>query len=112
AAGFTHADERAEPGSYQGKLGNGVEVALAAATRMGAATFTFPTDQPARVLVRAAVSEVGSPEAHPQIDRAAGTVSGSVTSGNFCGYIGTEDRRPYYPLYCVAKFDRAITESV
>src|SRR6201986_1918143 len=36
AAGFTHADERAEPGSYQVKLGNGGQVAPAPATRMGA----------------------------------------------------------------------------
>jgi predicted alpha-1,2-mannosidase len=110
AADFTHADEKAEPGSYQVKLGNGVQVALAAATRMGAATFTFPSDKAARVLVRTSDSEVGSTDAHTQIDRAAGTVTGSVTSGNFCGYIGTEDRRPYYTLYFVAKFDRPITE--
>ncbi len=45
AEDFTHADEKAEPGSYQVKLGNGVQVALAAATRMGAATFTFPVGQ-------------------------------------------------------------------
>src|ERR1700744_2012088 len=110
AAGFTHADERAEPGSYQVKLGNGVQAELAAATRMGAATFTFPSDKPARILVRTSDSEVGSTDGHTHIDRAAGIVAGSVTSGNFCGYIGTEDRRPYYTLYFVARFDRAITE--
>ena len=110
AAGFNHADEKAEPGSYQVKLGNGVQVELAAATRMGAATFTFPTDKPARVLVRTSDSEVGSTAARTEIDRAAGIVTGSVTSGNFCGYLGTEDRRPYYTLYFVAKFDRPITE--
>ena len=111
AADFTHADEKAEPGSYQVKLGNGVQVALAAATRMGAATFTFPSDKPARILVRTSDSEVGSTAAHTQIDRDAQIVTGSVTSGNFCGYIGTEDRRPYYTLYFVAKFDRPITET-
>jgi predicted alpha-1,2-mannosidase len=111
AADFTHADEKAEPGSYQVKLGNGVQVALAAATRMGAATFTFPADKAARIIVRTSDSEVGSTDAHTQIDRAAGIVTGSVTSGNFCGYIGTEDRRPYYTLYFVARFDRPITET-
>ncbi|HEX4581467.1 MAG TPA: glycoside hydrolase domain-containing protein, partial [Acidobacteriaceae bacterium] len=111
AASFTHADEKAEPGSYQVKLGNGVQVALAAATRMGAATFTFPSDKPARVLVRTSDSEVGSTDAHTRIDRAGQIVTGSVTSGNFCGYIGTEDRRPYYTLYFVARFDRPITET-
>ena len=28
-----------------------------------------------------------------------------MTSGNFCGYIGTTDRRSYYTLYFVAHFD-------
>ncbi len=111
AADFHHADEKAEPGSYQVKLDNGVQVALAAATRMGAATFTFPAGKAARILVRTSDSEVGSTAAHTQIDRAAGIVTGSVTSGNFCGYIGTEDRRPYYTLYFVARFDRPITET-
>ena len=111
AAAFTHADEKAEPGSYQVKLGNGTQIALAAATRMGAATFTFPADKPARILIRTSDSEVGSTAAHSQIDRTAQIVTGSVTSGNFCGYIGTEDRRPYYTLYFVAKFDRPITET-
>ena len=111
AADFTHADEKAEPGSYQVKLGNGVQVALAAATRMGAATFTFPAGKAARILVRTSDSEVGSTAAHSQIDRDARIVTGSVTSGNFCGYIGTEDRRPYYTLYFVAQFDRPITET-
>ncbi len=111
AADFSHANEKAEPGSYQVRLGNGVQVALAAATRMGVATFTFPDGKSARILVRTSDSEVGSTAAHTQIDRAAGIVTGSVTSGNFCGYIGTEDRRPYYTLYFVAKFDRPITET-
>src|SRR5262249_19242452 len=97
--------------SYQVKLGNGVQVALAAATRMGAATFIFPTGKPARILVRTSDSEVGSTAAHSQIDREGRIVTGSVTSGNFCGYIGTEDRRPYYTLYFVAQFDRPITET-
>jgi putative alpha-1,2-mannosidase len=39
------------------------------------------------------------------IDAANRVVSGSVTSGNFCGYIGTADRRSYYTLYFVAHFD-------
>src|SRR5882757_9484036 len=111
AADFSHADEKAEPGSYRVKLGNGVQAELAAANRMGAATFTYPSDKPARILVRTSDSEVGSTDAHTQVDRAAGIVTGSVTSGNFCGYIGTEDRRPYYTLYFVARFDRPITEA-
>ncbi len=111
SATFSHADEKAEPGSYRVKLGNGVEVSLAAATRMGVATFKFPEGEPARVLVRTSDSEVGSTAAETEIDAATGTVTGSVTSGNFCGYIGTEDRRPYYTLHFVARFDRPVTET-
>lgn len=108
---FTHADEVAEPGSYRVKLGNGIAVALAAGTRMGTGTFTFPEGKAARVLVRTSDSEVGSTAAETRVDRAAGTVTGAVTSGNFCGYIGTEDRRPYYTLHFVANFDRPVTET-
>ena len=111
SASFTHADERAEPGSYQVKLSDGIEVQLAAGTRIGAATFRFPPAKNARVLVRTSDSEVGSTAATTHIDQAARTVSGSVTSGNFCGYIGTEDRRPYYTLHFVARFSRPITET-
>jgi len=111
ASGFTHADEKAEAGSYRVKLANGVEVSLAAATRMGVATFRFPEGKEARVLVRTSDSEVGSTAAETRIDKATGTVTGSVTSGNFCGYLGTEDRRSYYTLHFVAKFDVPVTET-
>ncbi|WP_263384851.1 GH92 family glycosyl hydrolase [Granulicella arctica] len=111
AAGFTHTDEKAEPGSYRVTLANGVEVSLAAATRMGVATFRFPEGKPARLLVRTSDSEVGSTAAESRVDAASGTITGSVTSGNFCGYLGTEDRRPYYTLHFVARFDRPMTET-
>jgi len=111
AASFTHADEQAEPGSYRVKLGNGVEVELAAALRMGVATLQFPGNAPARILIRTSDSEAGSTAAESHIDPKTGTVTGSVTSGNFCGYIGTEDRRPYYTLHFVMRFDRPVTET-
>ncbi len=110
AATFQHADERASPGSYQVHLGNGVDVALAAGMRAGVATFAFPAGKPAAVLVRTSDSEVGSSAAASSIDLASGTVTGSVTSGNFCGYIGSpdktfEDKRPYYTLHFAVHFD-------
>ena len=37
------------------------------------------------------------------------TVSGSVTSGNFCGYLSPAGRRSYYTLHFVAVFDRPFT---
>ncbi len=106
AASFTHADETAQPGLYRVKLGNGVEVRLTAGTRVGMASFRYPEGQPATLLVRTSDSEVGSTAAVTHINRAAGTIAGSVTSGNFCGYIDKEDRRAYYTLYFVARFDR------
>lgn len=111
AAGFSHADEKAEPGSYRVKLSNGVEAELASATRMGVATFRFPDGQPARILIRTSDSEAGSTAAETSIDKRTGTVTGSVTSGNFCGYLGTEDRRPYYTLHFAMRFDRPVTET-
>ena len=57
------------------------------------------------MLVRTANSETGSTDAHVKIDATKRIISGSVTSGNFCGYLGTTDRRSYYTLYFVAHFD-------
>ncbi len=111
ATGFSHDHEKAVPGSYQVVLDNGIEVKLAAGTRFGAASFAFPDGKPAHLLFRTSDSEAGSTAATTHIDAATGTVSGSVTSGNFCGYIDKEDRRPYYTLYFVAKLDRPITET-
>ena len=106
ASDFSHADEHASPGDYRVQLDNGVAVELAAALRSGIAGFNFPKDQPANLLVRVSDSEVGSSDATVAIDRNTQTVSGSVTSGNFCGYLSKADRRSYYTLYFVAQFDQ------
>ncbi len=58
------------------------------------------------MLVRVSDTEVGSTDAHVSIDAAARTIRGDVTSGNFCGYLGEEDRRSYYTLHFVAIFDQ------
>lgn len=107
AADFTHADETAEPGHYKVGLASGVTADLTATTRTGSARFTFPTGKPASLLVRTSGSEVGSEESAVTIDPDARTISGSVTSGNFCGYLDPEGRRAYYTLYFTARFDRA-----
>ncbi len=57
------------------------------------------------MLVRTSNSEVGSSAAQTTIDPATRTISGSVTSGNFCGYIDEVGRRSYYTLYFTAVFD-------
>lgn len=109
ASDFSHADERAVPGDYRVKLANGVSVELAAALHAGVARFAFPAGTPANLLLRVSDSEVGSSDASVEIDRVARTISGSVTSGNFCGYLAKTDRRSYYTLYFVARFDRPFT---
>jgi predicted alpha-1,2-mannosidase len=106
ASNFSHADEHAAPGDYRVRMANGVEVELSSALRSGIAQITFPAGQPANLLVRASDSEVGSSDAQIHIDRAARTITGSVTSGNFCGYLSKADRRSYYTLYFVARFDQ------
>jgi predicted alpha-1,2-mannosidase len=102
---FSHDDETAEAGYYKVKLENGVTTELTTTLRTGAGRFTYPTAKPAVMLVRVANSETGSTDAHVKIDPTNRIVSGSVTSGNFCGYLGTTDRRSYYTLYFVAHFD-------
>jgi len=106
AVDFTHDNEQARAGAYRVKLANGVTVDLAATTRAGIGSFAFPAGQPANLLVRASDSEVGSSDANVSIDSAHHTISGSVTSGNFCGYLAKADQRSYYTMYFVAQFDQ------
>lgn len=106
---FSHDNESASAGLYTVKLDNGAAVELTASERTGYGRFTFPSDHPATLLIRASDSETGSSEATVQIDKAKRVVTGSVTSGNFCGYIGrgeNVDRRSYYTLYFSAHFDQ------
>jgi len=106
AADFSHARERASPGYYRVTLADGVRVALTATARTGRGRFEFPRNRPAAMLLRVSDSEVGSSAAHVRVHPGRHTVTGSVTSGNFCGYIDPVDRRSYYTLYFVAVFDR------
>ncbi|MBL1084188.1 GH92 family glycosyl hydrolase [Streptomyces actinomycinicus] len=107
AADFRHADETAGPGHYEVGLASGVTADLTATARTGSARFTYPAGKPASLLVRTANSEVGSQDSTVTIDPDTRTVSGSVTSGNFCGYLDPEGRRSYYTLFFTARFDRA-----
>jgi predicted alpha-1,2-mannosidase len=106
ASGFSHSDETAEPGHYKVGLASGVTADLTATPRTGSGRFTYPSGKPASLLVRTANSEVGSTDSSVHIDPATRTVSGSVTSGNFCGYLDPEGQRPYYTVYFTARFDR------
>lgn len=107
ASDFSHEDETAEPGHYKVSLASGVTADLTATARTGSARFTYPTGRPAALLIRTANSEVGSTDSTVRIDPKTRTVSGSVTSGNFCGYLDPEGRRAYYTLHFTATFDRA-----
>jgi len=109
ATGFAHANETAQAGYYQVRLTSGVNVELTATARTGSGRFTYPASRPATMLIRASDSEVGSSDAHIKVDAASRTISGSVTSGNFCGYIHEVGRGSYYTLHFVAVFDQPFT---
>jgi putative alpha-1,2-mannosidase len=85
ASNFTHANESASPGTYRVRLDSGVEVDLAATARTGIGRFTYPATQPAVMLVRTSDTQIGSGDASIRIDPASRTITGSVTSGLFCG---------------------------
>src|SRR5262249_33369009 len=87
ATRYAHVNEQAAPGWYEVRLESGVRVELSATARTGVGRFSFPAGQPAAMLVRVSNSEVGSEDASALVDVAARTVRGSVTSGNFCGYL-------------------------
>ena len=77
--------------------------------RTAAGRFTYPSGTKSTMLVRTSAGLVGSSDANVTIDPATRTISGSVTSGNFCGnknLDGNPDRTSYYTLYFVAKFDQ------
>jgi len=105
---FSHASESATPGSYSATLAPGtpgaVGVRLTATARTGLAQFSFPATDQARVLVKSAGSAAGSSAATFAVsgDR---QISGSVTSGHFCGQPNS------YTVYFAARFDRPFTSS-
>ncbi|HEX4533142.1 MAG TPA: GH92 family glycosyl hydrolase, partial [Rhizomicrobium sp.] len=106
---FTHDQETASPGFYKVTLDNGVTAELSATLRAGIARFTWPKDKDANLLFRTSDSEVGSSDATVNVDPAKREVTGSVTSGNFCGYLSPDRRESYYTLYFVAAFDQPFT---
>jgi len=98
---FTHAGEQASPGYYTVTAG-GVKTELTTALRAGQGRFTFPPNAPAHVLVKAGGSlngdtaaSVAFPDDH--------TVTGSATSGGFCGQ-GNK-----YTVHYLITFDRPFT---
>jgi predicted alpha-1,2-mannosidase len=102
--GFSHARERARPGYYATRLnpvrGGDIEAAFTATTRTGFARFRFPASPHASVLVNAGGSAQPNDLAEVAIDPGRREISGSASSGLFCG------QRPRYRAYFVAVFDR------
>ncbi len=49
---FTHANESANAGYYQVKLGNGITTELTATTRTGMARFTYPATTQANLVFK------------------------------------------------------------
>ena len=86
-AGLVRSSERAVPGRYGVRLGDGVGVDLAATTRAGLLRFAYPTGKRAFVLVKSA-DPVSFPSDHE--------VSLRATGGGFCGM---ENRYVVHVLY-------------
>ena len=103
---FSHANEHAEAGLYRVKLANGVDIALTSTTRTGEARFSYPAQGEAVLLIRSADNDLGSTDSHVRIDPAHRTVSGSVTSGDFCWFDGPPENKPYYTVYFSAHFNQ------
>jgi predicted alpha-1,2-mannosidase len=107
--GFSHGSERARPGYYSVRLnprhGGAIGVELAATTRTGIGRFTFPANPHASVLVDAGGSAQPDDYAQVAVDPARREVSGTASSGLFCG------QRPRYRVYFAAVFDRRFDAS-
>ena len=102
---FSHADESAAPGSYSTTLGTGssaVGVKVAATTRTGLGSFTYPATTSANVLFKVGDSQAYVNGANVSIV-GDDEVTGSITEGKFC------DMPNMSTVYFAAKFDRPFT---
>ena len=104
-ARFSHKREAAKPGYYRVQLDSedsgSTSVALTATTRAGIGRIRFPRRGNSVLLINAGASASGDSAAAVQIDPAQHEITGSVTSGGFCGNPNT------YTLHFVAEFDRS-----
>jgi putative alpha-1,2-mannosidase len=102
---FSHDQEQASPGYYQAELGTpAINTQISVNDRSGLGVFTYPAGTQANVLIKAGDSANGNDAASVQV---AGNneVTGSSTSGHFCGAQGN------YTVYFAAKFDQSFTSS-
>ncbi|WIX98628.1 lectin [Amycolatopsis mongoliensis] len=101
---FSHSTESASPGAYSVGLGNGVTTELTTALRSGIGRFTFPSTSQANLQFKLNGSQNGTSNQTWTVVSPT-EVSGSVTSGHFCGAGFT------YTLYFDVVFDRAFSSS-
>lgn len=102
SAPFSHASEQARPGFYAVRLGTGqqaIGTQLTVTSRTGLASFVYPRTASARLLLKVAGSANGS-SAATFTAHGSTEVTGSVTSGHFCGQPDS------YTVYFAARFDR------
>ncbi len=102
---FSHSTESASPGYYGVTLGSGssaVKSELTVTDRTGIGRFTFPATKQANMLFKVADSANGQSAANITIT-GPNEVSGSVTSGHFCGAPGD------YTVYFTAEFSQPFT---
>jgi len=81
---FSHSNESANAGDYSVTLNNGVKTELTAGLRSGMARFTFPSTTQANLIFKLNGSQNGDSASNWTIVNNT-EVSGSVTSGHFCG---------------------------
>ena len=97
-------DERGVPGYYTVRLPSaGVTAELTATNRTGVGRFHYPRDRAARFFVRPGGSLGGTSAAKIQIGEDNTTITGSATSGGFCG------KNNVYTVYFVMKFNKPFT---
>ena len=97
---FSHGSESASPGRYQVSLGSpATTVRLSVTARTGIGQITFPSVSSANLLFKVSGSTNGLHASSVEI-HGANEVTGSVTTGYFCGSQGA------YTLHFVALFNR------
>jgi predicted alpha-1,2-mannosidase len=92
------------PGYYTVRFpATGVTAELTATTRTGVGRFHYPRNRPARFHVRSGGSLGGNAAAKIQIGSDDTTITGSATSGGFCG------KNNVYTVYFAMKFSKPFT---
>jgi putative alpha-1,2-mannosidase len=100
---FSHSHESATPGAYSVTLSPGtaeaISTRLSATTRTGIASFQFPATSKANLIFKVGQNQMETSAADVHVI-GNDEVTGSVTSGHFCGDPGT------FSVHFVATFNR------